>query len=68
MFDAVVVGGLFDYLPDRMIVKIVKYVYWEVLAIIGTLFFTNIRTDLTLSKNFFFNQVLNWVLIEQSEE
>jgi hypothetical protein len=55
MFDAVVVGGLFDYLSDRMIVKIVKYVYWELLAIGGTLFFTNIGTDLTSSKKTFFN-------------
>jgi extracellular factor (EF) 3-hydroxypalmitic acid methyl ester biosynthesis protein len=68
MFDAVVVGGLFDYLSDRMIVKIVKYVYWELLAIGGTLFFTNIGTDLTSSKKTFFNRVLNWVLIERSEE
>jgi hypothetical protein len=67
-FDAVVVGGLFDYLPNCMIVKIVKYVYWELLAVGGTLFFTNIGTDLDASKRKLLNRIFNWILIERTED
>lgn len=44
-FNLVLIGGLFDYLSDRAIKKIVRFVCDNLLAFDARLFFTNISTN-----------------------
>jgi SAM-dependent methyltransferase len=64
-FDLVLAGGLFDYLPDAVAIRLVRMIYREVLAAGGTFFFTNIA-----SRNPYrpwMGIVGNWTLLERSE-
>lgn len=64
-FDVVVAGGLFDYLSDRMITKIVSYIWTNMLAPGGTVFFTNVGPNYPLEP--IMTHILNWKLLDRSE-
>lgn len=64
-FDLVVAGGLFDYIPDRLLTLVLETVYHQLLASGGQFFFTNIAQG-----NLFrplMSYAVNWQLIERSE-
>jgi SAM-dependent methyltransferase len=64
-FDLVVAGGLFDYLPDRAIVFLLRVIFQDLLAPGGILLFTNIATGNPART--LMEYAANWTLIERSE-
>ncbi len=64
-FNLVVAGGLFDYIPDRLLKLILETVYHQLLAPGGEFFFTNIA-DGNLFRPLM-SYAVNWQLIERSE-
>lgn len=65
-FDLVVAGGLFDYLPDRAIVFLLRVIFHDLLAPGGVLLFTNIAEGNPARA--LMEHGANWTLIERSEE
>ena len=65
-FDLVLIGGLFDYLRERTIVRILKLLSSEFLAEGGKLFFTNISPDNT--DRLWIEYLADWVLIARDEQ
>jgi extracellular factor (EF) 3-hydroxypalmitic acid methyl ester biosynthesis protein len=64
-FDLVLIGGLFDYLRGRTIVRVLKLLWSEVLAPGGKLFFTNISAD--NPDRIWIEYLADWVLIARDE-
>lgn len=64
-FNLVVAGGLFDYIPDRLLTLVVNTVFNHLLAPGGTFLFTNIA-DGNLFRPLM-SYAVNWRLIERSE-
>lgn len=64
-FDLVVAGGLFDYLPDRHAVFLIRAVWERLLAPGGRLFFTNIGRGNPY--RVWIEYLAEWRLIERSE-
>ena len=60
-FDLVVIGGLFDYLNDKLVVKILKNIREYNLKEAGEIFFTNISTD--NPDRIFMEYLTDWELI-----
>jgi extracellular factor (EF) 3-hydroxypalmitic acid methyl ester biosynthesis protein len=65
-FDLVVAGGLFDYLPDRVIVFLLRVISQDLLAPGGVFLFTNIAEGNPWRALMEYGA--NWTLIERSEE
>lgn len=65
-FDLIIIGGVFDYLPDAMIVKILRDLAAKKMAPGGKLMFTNVSRD--NSYRYWMNYFVNWELIERSRE
>ncbi|MBN1698385.1 MAG: class I SAM-dependent methyltransferase [Spirochaetales bacterium] len=63
-YDLVIIGGLFDYLKDKHIRKIVKNVYNDMLNKNGLLYFTNIGKYNPYRP--WIEYLANWILIERS--
>ncbi len=63
-FDLVTTGGLFDYLKDRHIAKLIRFIYNDLLTDGGELFFTNFNTGNPFRA--WMEYMANWVLIERS--
>ena len=64
-FDLIIIGGLFDYLSDRSIIRILERVWRLLLAPRGKLFFTNISPD--NPDRIWIEYLADWVLISRSE-
>lgn len=64
-FHLVVAGGLFDYLPDRLAVAVLKTVFHYLLAPGGTFFFTNIANGNPFRP--LMSSAVSWPLIERSQ-
>jgi extracellular factor (EF) 3-hydroxypalmitic acid methyl ester biosynthesis protein len=65
-FDFVTTGGLFDYLKDKHIVRLLQFIFNELLSEQGTIFFTNI--DIGNPYKTWMEYFVNWILIERSKE
>ncbi|HKR66213.1 MAG TPA: class I SAM-dependent methyltransferase [Thermoanaerobaculia bacterium] len=65
-FDLVLAGGLFDYLPDRAAIFLLRTVYRRLLRDGGTFFFTNIARDNPF--RCLIEYIGDWFLIERSED
>lgn len=65
-YDLVLAGGLFDYLSDKMIIRLLAYIWNDLLAIGGSIFFTNVITD--YKARFHTEAIMNWSLIERSDD
>lgn len=63
-FDLVVAGGLFDYLPDRLVCSLTRSVWERLLAPGGRFFFTNLGRN---PYRIWMEYMANWRLIERSE-
>lgn len=66
VFDLVIIGGVFDYLPDALIVKILRDLAAHTLAPGGKIFFTNISTD--NAYRLWMNYFVDWKLLERNRE
>jgi SAM-dependent methyltransferase len=64
-FDSIIAGGLFDYLPDRAVVFLLRLLFQNLLAPGGVLLFTNIAAG--NSWRTLMEYGANWTLIERSE-
>jgi extracellular factor (EF) 3-hydroxypalmitic acid methyl ester biosynthesis protein len=64
-FDLVTAGGLFDYLKDRHITRLMRFIYNDLLADQGELFFTNFAEENPFRT--WMEYMANWVLIERTE-
>lgn len=64
-FDLILIGGVFDYVPDRFIVRILSKLYEENLQKNGLLFFTNIASGNPY--RIWMEYLFNWPLLERSE-
>lgn len=64
-YDLVVAGGVFDYLSDKMIERLLRHVWQNLLASGGTVFFTNICPGHNNLLNI--KQMFNWSLLERNE-
>jgi extracellular factor (EF) 3-hydroxypalmitic acid methyl ester biosynthesis protein len=64
-FDLVYAGGLFDYLPDRLLVRTLAIASRSLLAPDGRLVFTNIASGNPF--RVWLEYLANWTLIERSE-
>ncbi len=64
-FDLIVAGGLFDYVPDRLLKHVLKSLYRKLLAPGGTLLFTNINVGNPYRP--IMTYAVDWQLIERSE-
>lgn len=65
-FDLIIIGGVFDYLPDALIVKILRDLAAKKLAPDGKIFFTNISND--NSYRYWMNYFVDWEITERSRE
>jgi extracellular factor (EF) 3-hydroxypalmitic acid methyl ester biosynthesis protein len=65
-FDLILAGGLFDYLPDRAAVLLLRTAYRRLLSDGGTFFFTNIARGNPF--RCLIEYIGDWFLIERSEE
>ena len=65
-FDLIIIGGVFDYLPDPLIGKILRNLAAKKMAPGGKLLFTNISRD--NSYRYWMNYFVDWELIERSRE
>ncbi|NTV15080.1 MAG: class I SAM-dependent methyltransferase [Desulfobulbaceae bacterium] len=65
-FELIIIGGVFDYLPDALIVRVLRDLAAHKLAPGGKLFFTNISTD--NSYRYWMNYFVNWEIRERSRE
>ena len=65
-YDLVLAGGLFDYLPDAIAIRLLRTVYREYLAPGGTFFFTNIAKGNPY--RLWMGVIGTWSLLERSEE
>lgn len=65
-FDLVIIGGLFDYLPDNLVVKILKNIKTNNLNAGGEIIFTNI--SLQNIDRIFMEYLVDWELITRSSE
>ncbi len=64
-FDLVIIGGVFDYLDDRMVIAVLSALQPRI-AEGGVLFFTNIRSDNPY--RVCMEYMANWQLIHRSDE
>jgi extracellular factor (EF) 3-hydroxypalmitic acid methyl ester biosynthesis protein len=64
-FDLVVAGGLFDYLPDRAFVFLLRVIFRDLLAPGGVLLFTNIAAGSPART--LMEYAANWTLLERFE-
>ena len=62
-YDLISIGGLFDYLSDKAIVMLLKYLFAKKLKTGGKLFFTNIATQNPFG--IWMKYFANWELIER---
>src|SRR6185503_14726420 len=65
-FDLILVGGLFDYLRERTIARILTLLWSEFLAEGGKLFFTNISPD--NPDRLLIEYLADWVLVARDEQ
>lgn len=65
-FDLVIIGGLFDYLKDHLVIKILKNIRENNLKPGGKLFFTNISHENI--DRIFMEYLANWNLISRNVE
>lgn len=65
-FDLIIIGGVFDYLPDPLVVKILRDLAKKKLAPGGKIFFTNISRD--NSYRYWMNYFVDWKINERSQE
>jgi extracellular factor (EF) 3-hydroxypalmitic acid methyl ester biosynthesis protein len=65
-FDLVLAGGLFDYIPTPLLVRMLQRIIRRLLSPHGLLFFTNIASGHAFSGTL--RYLLNWPLIERSDD
>ncbi|WP_419805036.1 class I SAM-dependent methyltransferase [Terriglobus sp.] len=65
-FDLIVAGGLFDYIPDRLLRHVLKGMYRDLLAPGGAMLFTNIDEGNPFRP--LMTYAVDWELIERSRE
>jgi SAM-dependent methyltransferase len=65
-FDLIIIGGVFDYLPDPLIVKILRDLAAKKMAPGGKIFFTNISRDNPY--RYWMNYFVDWEINERSQE
>lgn len=65
-FHLVVAGGLFDYIPDRLLTLVLETIFHHLLISGGTLLFTNIADGNVFRP--LMSYAVNWQLIERSEK
>lgn len=65
-YDLIISGGLFDYLKDKHIRKIIKKLYFGPLNKEGIFYFTNIATGNPYRP--WLEYLANWLIIERSDE
>ena len=65
-FDAILTGGLFDYLPDKAVCYILNGIFNNLLDKGSRLFFTNIGKNNPYSPWLIY--MFNWILIERDEQ
>lgn len=65
-FDLILAGGLFDDLPDRAAILLLRTAYRRLLSDAGTFFFTNIARGTPF--RCLIESIGDWFLIERSEE
>ena len=59
-FDLIVAGGLFDYLSDKMALRLMRYIWNHLLDPGGSFFFTNIAPG--YGKTYCIHLIFNWSL------
>lgn len=64
-YDLILAGGLFDYLTDKMITRLLSYSWNELLATGGSIFFTNVVPE--YKRSFHTEAILDWSLIGRSD-
>lgn len=64
-FDLIIIGGVFDYLPDSLMIRILRELGSRRLNRDGLLFFTNISE--TNSYRYWMNYFVDWQIIERDE-
>lgn len=65
-FDLILIGGLFDYFNDNLIVKVLSNIYLNNLKPEGNLLFTNMGPDHI--HRIFMEYLANWKLIYRSQQ
>jgi extracellular factor (EF) 3-hydroxypalmitic acid methyl ester biosynthesis protein len=65
-FDLIIIGGLFDYLPDKAIITLLTHLYSKKLKKNGQVFFTNITKPNPF--RIWLQYFVNWNLIERNKE
>ncbi len=65
-FDLVIMGGVFDYLRDGMIINILRTLWENLLNVRGTLFFSNMSHD--NPSRILTEYLADWFLIMRDEE
>jgi extracellular factor (EF) 3-hydroxypalmitic acid methyl ester biosynthesis protein len=65
-YDLVLAGGLFDYLTDKMITRLLAYVWNDLQAPGGSIFFTNVAPE--YKADFHAEAIGNWSLIGRSDD
>jgi extracellular factor (EF) 3-hydroxypalmitic acid methyl ester biosynthesis protein len=64
-FDLVIVGGVFDYLPDRWVTLTLRHIWESLLAVDGEVIFTNVVRGNPF--RVWLEYLANWELIERDE-
>lgn len=64
-YDLIIIGGVFDYLKDKMIHNILRSLYCNNLSQQGAIFFTNIKKGNPF--RIFMEYLSDWILIERDE-
>ncbi len=65
-FDLIIIGGVFDYLPDTLIVKILRDLAAKKMAPGGKIFFTNISRDNPY--RYWMNYFVDWEINERGRK
>lgn len=65
-FDLIITGGLFDYLPDRAAILLIRQAFQRLLASGGTFYMSNIRRGNPY--RVWMEYLENWFLIERTED
>ncbi len=65
-FDLILFGGVFDYLPDKVIKIVFKHMYFNMLSKDGKILFTNIKIHNPF--RVWIEYLANWHVIERDEQ
>jgi ubiquinone/menaquinone biosynthesis C-methylase UbiE len=66
LFDLVITGGLFDYLNDKVVIKVLNYIWYNLLSKNGMVFFTNMSPD--NPDRIWIEYLADWFLITRDEK